>query len=65
MTDKSPKTRKKSLIAKIRNYFLAGVVVMIPIAATVYLTIFIINVSKNSSKIHKSKSIFTFRYTGA
>ncbi len=47
MTDKSPKKQeKKSLIAKIRNYFLAGVVVMIPIAATVYLTIFIINVSE-------------------
>tara|TARA_B100001248_G_C27326492_1_gene429288 strand:+ start:409 stop:1038 length:630 start_codon:yes stop_codon:yes gene_type:complete len=39
-------TKKKSLITKIRNYFLAGVVVMIPIAATAYLTIFIINVSE-------------------
>ena len=46
MTDKSPKNKKKSLITKIRNYFLAGVVVMIPIAATAYLTIFIINVSE-------------------
>ncbi len=47
MTDKSlKKEEKKSLIAKIRNYFLAGVVVMIPIAATVYLTIFIINISE-------------------
>ena len=51
MTDKSPKKQeKKSLIAKIRNYFLAGVVVMIPIAATVYLTIFIINVSERIRK---------------
>tara|TARA_B100001248_G_scaffold81709_1_gene59480 strand:- start:549 stop:1178 length:630 start_codon:yes stop_codon:yes gene_type:complete len=40
------KPERKSLIAKIRNYFLAGVVVMIPIAATVYLTIFIINISE-------------------
>ena len=47
MTDKSlKKEEKKSLIAKIRNYFLAGVVVMIPIAATIYLTIFIINISE-------------------
>ena len=47
MTDKSlKKEEKKSLIAKIRNYFLAGVVVMIPIAATAYLTIFIINISE-------------------
>ncbi|MAJ57031.1 MAG: hypothetical protein CMI74_03035 [Candidatus Pelagibacter sp.] len=47
MTNKPlKKPEKKSLIAKIRNYFLAGVVVMIPIAATVYLTIFIINISE-------------------
>ena len=47
MTSESlKKPEKKSLIAKIRNYFLAGVVVMIPIAATVYLTIFIINISE-------------------
>ena len=47
MTNESlKKPEKKSLIAKIRNYFLAGVVVMIPIAATVYLTIFIINISE-------------------
>ena len=47
MTDKPiKKQEKKSLITKIRNYFLAGVVVMIPIAATVYLTIFIINISE-------------------
>ena len=47
MTNESlKKTEKKSLIAKIRNYFLAGVVVMIPIAATAYLTIFIINISE-------------------
>ena len=47
MTNESlKKPEKKSLIAKIRNYFLAGVVVMIPIAATAYLTIFIINISE-------------------
>ena len=40
------KPEKKSFITKIRNYFLAGVVVMIPIAATAYLTIFIINISE-------------------
>ena len=47
MTNKTPeKTEKKSFITKIRNYFLAGVVVMIPIAAAAYLTIFIINISE-------------------
>ena len=38
-------TRKRSLFAKIRNYFIAGVVVLIPIGITVYLTIFIIKIS--------------------
>ena len=36
---------KISLGKKIRNYFIAGVVVLIPIGITVYLTIFIINIS--------------------
>ena len=38
-------TRIRSLFAKIRNYFIAGVVVLIPIGITVYLTIFIIKIS--------------------
>tara|TARA_B100001167_G_scaffold47131_1_gene27179 strand:+ start:66 stop:680 length:615 start_codon:yes stop_codon:yes gene_type:complete len=37
--------RKRSILAKIRNYFIAGVVVLIPIGITVYLTIFIISIS--------------------
>ena len=36
---------KKSIISRIRNYFLAGAVVLIPIAFTLYLTLFIIKVS--------------------
>ena len=39
---------KRSIFVKIRNYFIAGVVVLIPIGITVYLTIFI---TKISSKI--------------
>ena len=39
---------KRSIFAKIRNYFIAGVVVLIPIGITVYLTIII---TKISSKI--------------
>ena len=35
---------KKSIFAKIRNNFIAGVVVLIPIGITVYLTIFLIRV---------------------
>ena len=37
--------RKRSILAKVRNYFIAGVVVLIPIGITVYLTIFIISIS--------------------
>ena len=37
--------RKRSILAKIRNYFIAGIVVLIPIGITVYLTIFIISIS--------------------
>ena len=36
---------KKSLIYSLRNNFIAGVVVLIPIGITLYLTVFIINVS--------------------
>ena len=36
---------KKSIFAKIRNNFIAGIVVLIPIGITLYLTIFIIRIS--------------------
>ena len=36
---------KKSLLAKIRNNFIAGIVVLIPIGITLYLTIFIVKIS--------------------
>ena len=38
---------KKSIFAKIRNNFIAGIVVLIPIGITLYLTLFIIRVSGN------------------
>jgi len=41
------KKRKNSFFLKIRNYFLTGVVVLIPIAISVYLVIFIVNLSAN------------------
>ena len=43
----SKPTLKKSIFAKIRNNFIAGVVVLIPIGITLYLTLFIIRVSSN------------------
>ena len=39
------KEKKRSIFTKIRNYFITGVVVLIPIGITVYLTILIISVS--------------------
>jgi len=43
------KNRKKktSFAAKLRNYFIAGVVVLVPLGFTLYLTLFIISVSSN------------------
>ena len=37
--------KRKSIISNLRNYFIAGIVVLIPIGITVYLTIFIISIS--------------------
>ena len=41
----SDRNIKKSIFAKIRNNFIAGVVVLIPIGITLYLTLFIIRIS--------------------
>ena len=37
--------KKRSIFARIRIYFIAGVVVLIPIGVTVYLTIFLVSIS--------------------
>ena len=37
--------KKSNLFSRLRNYFIAGIVVLIPIGITVYLTIFIISIS--------------------
>ena len=39
------KKEKRSIIVRIRNYFITGVVVLIPIGITIYLTIFLISIS--------------------
>ena len=41
------KSIKKSLFARLRNNFIAGIVVLIPIGITLYLTIFLIRISGN------------------
>ena len=41
-----PKQQKKrSIFARFRNYFIAGIVVLIPIGITLYLTIFLVSIS--------------------
>ncbi len=39
------KKTKKSIFLRIRNYFITGILVLIPIALTVYLTLFLIKIS--------------------
>ena len=39
------KEKKSSIFKRLRNYFIAGVVVLIPIGITIYLTIFITSIS--------------------
>ena len=39
------KVKKSSIFAKIRNNFIAGVVVLIPIGITIYFTLFIVSIS--------------------
>ncbi len=39
------KEKKRSIFARIRNYFIAGVVVLIPIGVTFYLTILLVTIS--------------------
>ena len=41
----SEEKKRKSILTKFRNYFIAGIVVLIPIGITIYLTLFLINIS--------------------
>ena len=43
----SKTTIKKSIFSRLRNNFIAGIVVLIPIGITLYLTLFIIKISGN------------------
>ena len=43
----SDKITKKSIFSRLRNYFIAGIVALIPIGITLYLTLFIVKLSTN------------------
>jgi len=40
-----PKEERKSILVRLRNNFIAGIVVLIPIGITVYFTLFLISIS--------------------
>jgi len=39
------KRKKNSLLTRLRNYFITGIVILVPIGFTLYLTIFLISIS--------------------
>ena len=41
----STQEKKRSILARIRNYFIAGVVILIPIGMTIYLTLLLVSIS--------------------
>ncbi len=41
------KKKKTSFITTLRNYFIAGIIVLVPLGFTLYLTIFLVSVSSN------------------
>ena len=44
---KKKKTKKSSIIARLRNYFITGIIVLVPIGFTLYLTVFLVSISSN------------------
>jgi|TARA_B110000438_G_scaffold125851_1_gene122451 uncharacterized membrane protein len=43
----SIKEKKRSIFARVRNYFITGIVVLIPLGITLYLTKFLVSLSSN------------------
>ena len=41
------KKKKSSFVAKLRNYFFTGIIVLVPLGFTLYLTIFLVSISSN------------------
>jgi len=44
---KKIKKKKSSIISRLRNYFIAGIIVLVPLGFTLYLTIFLVSISSN------------------
>ena len=41
------KKKKTPIIARLRNYFITGIIVLVPLGFTLYLTLFLISISSN------------------
>ena len=44
---KKNRNKKTSIVSKLRNYFFTGIIVLVPIGFTLYLTVFLVSVSSN------------------
>ena len=44
---KKNQKKKTSIISKLRNYFFTGIIILVPIGFTLYLTVFLVSVSSN------------------
>ena len=44
---KKIRIKKPSFVARLRNYFITGIIVLVPIGFTLYLTIFLVSISSN------------------
>jgi|TARA_B100000965_G_scaffold170704_1_gene142508 uncharacterized membrane protein len=44
---KKNRKKKTSIISKLRNYFFTGIIVLVPIGFTLYLTVFLVSISSN------------------
>ena len=44
---KKNRKKKTSIISKLRNYFFTGIIILVPIGFTLYLTVFLVSVSSN------------------
>ena len=42
---KKIRIKKPSIVARLRNYFITGIIVLVPIGFTLYLTIFLVSIS--------------------
>ena len=50
--------KKRSILTRIRNYFIAGVVILIHVGITIYVTILLVSISSNILPKEKYRKIY-------